>query len=53
MGKVNKSGLSLVSLGTRWGEQKALELLRDAGYADVAVREIEEDIFNNYYVARC
>lgn len=39
-------------LGTMWGEQKALELLREAGFTEVAVYQIEGDIFNNYYVAR-
>jgi SAM-dependent methyltransferase len=39
-------------LGTMWGEQKALELLSEAGFTNVAVREIEGDIFNNYYIAR-
>jgi 2-polyprenyl-3-methyl-5-hydroxy-6-metoxy-1,4-benzoquinol methylase len=39
-------------LGTVWGEQKALELLRAAGFGEVAVERIESDVFNNYYVAR-
>ncbi len=39
-------------LGTMWGEQKALELLSEAGFTDVVVREIEGDIFNSYYIAR-
>jgi hypothetical protein len=39
-------------LGTMWGEQKALELLRETGFTEVAVYQIEGDIFNNYYVAR-
>ena len=28
-------------LGAMWGEQKALELLAEAGFADVAVRQVE------------
>jgi ubiquinone/menaquinone biosynthesis C-methylase UbiE len=39
-------------LGTMWGEQKALDLLRRAGFTDVVVQQIEGDIFNNYYIAR-
>jgi predicted TPR repeat methyltransferase len=38
-------------LGTAWGEQKAQELLAEAGFDQVAVRQVEGDIFNNYYVA--
>ncbi len=39
-------------LGTMWGEQKALELLAAAGFADVEVKHVEGDILNSYYVAR-
>jgi SAM-dependent methyltransferase len=39
-------------LGTVWGEQKALEMLREAGFVDVSIERIEDDPFNNYYVAR-
>ena len=35
-----------------WGEQKALEFLKSAGFANVEVRTLEHDIQNNYYVAR-
>lgn len=35
-------------LGTMWGEQKALELLGEAGFEEVAVHQIDGDIFNNY-----
>ena len=38
-------------LGTAWGEQKAQELLAEAGFDHVEVRQVEGDIFNNYYVA--
>jgi SAM-dependent methyltransferase len=38
-------------LGTAWGEQKAKELLAEAGFDQVEVRRVEGDIFNNYYVA--
>ena len=39
-------------LGTVWGEQKARELLAEAGFAAVAVHTLPGDIANNYYVAR-
>jgi SAM-dependent methyltransferase len=39
-------------LGTMWGEEKARELLAEAGFARVDVREIEGDIQNLYYLAR-
>lgn len=39
-------------LGTMWGEEKALEMLDEAGFGDVEVRRLEGDIQNNYYVAR-
>lgn len=38
-------------LGTVWGEQTALQMLREAGFADVSIERIEDDPFNNYYVA--
>ena len=39
-------------LGTMWGEQKARELLAEAGFGRVDATEIEGDIQNLYYVAR-
>lgn len=39
-------------LGTMWGEQKARELLAEAGFGRVDTREIEGDIQNLYYRAR-
>jgi SAM-dependent methyltransferase len=44
-------GLGGEGLGTAWGEQKALELLEEAGFERVDVKKIDGDIFNNYYVA--
>ena len=37
-----------MGLGAMWGEQRALELLRAAGFARVEVRTLEDDIMNNY-----
>ena len=39
-------------LGTMWGEQKAKELLAEAGFRRVSVKRVEGDILNNYYIAR-
>ena len=38
-------------LGAMWGEQKALEMLAEAGFTHVDVKRIEDDPFNSYYVA--
>ncbi|MDX2032922.1 MAG: class I SAM-dependent methyltransferase [Blastocatellia bacterium] len=39
-------------LGAAWGEEKALELLAEAGFSGVEVRQLEHDITNNYYIAK-
>jgi len=39
-------------LGTMWGEQKARERLAEAGFARVDVKQVEGDLFNNFYIAR-
>ena len=39
-------------LGTVWGEQKALEMLSEAGFNQVDVEAIEGDLFNSYFIAR-
>lgn len=39
-------------LGTMWGEQKARELLAEAGFSSVEVHQLEHDPFNSYYVVR-
>jgi len=38
-------------LGTVWGRQKALQMLGEAGFRDVTVKQVEGDILNNYYIA--
>jgi SAM-dependent methyltransferase len=37
-------------LGTMWGEEKACEMLKQAGFENVSVRKLEHDIQNSYYV---
>jgi 2-polyprenyl-3-methyl-5-hydroxy-6-metoxy-1,4-benzoquinol methylase len=38
-------------LGAAWGEEKALELLDEAGFSQVEVNRLPHDIINNYYIA--
>jgi ubiquinone/menaquinone biosynthesis C-methylase UbiE len=38
-------------LGAMWGEEKALEMLSEAGFGKVAVYHLAHDIQNQYYVA--
>jgi SAM-dependent methyltransferase len=45
-------GLDGDGLGTVWGRQLATSMLADAGFGEVAVREIESDPINFYYIAR-
>ncbi len=37
-------------LGTMWGEEKAREMLREAGFAKVEVKQLPHDLANSYYV---
>lgn len=39
-------------LGTVWGVQTAERMLRDAGFSEVVVHDVEADPFNAYFVAR-
>ena len=39
-------------LGTMWGEQKADEMFRAAGFTSVETKHVPEDIMNVYYVCR-
>lgn len=39
-------------LGTVWGEQVALRMMGEAGFAKIDVARVEGDIMNNYYIAR-
>jgi SAM-dependent methyltransferase len=41
-----------VGLGTAWGEQLAVSMLRDAGFGEVEVHRLPHDIVNLYYVCR-
>ena len=39
-------------LGTVWGEQKAKELLSEAGFKQIDIEHVEGDILNSYYICR-
>lgn len=39
-------------LGTMWGEEKACEMLKQAGFENVSVHQLEHDFQNSYYVVR-
>jgi 2-polyprenyl-3-methyl-5-hydroxy-6-metoxy-1,4-benzoquinol methylase len=39
-------------LGTMWGEEKALEMLEEAGFKEVEVKQLPHDFQNSYYIAK-
>ena len=39
-------------LGAMWGAEKALEMLADAGFESVEVKQLPHDFMNNFYVSR-
>ncbi|MDD3815623.1 MAG: methyltransferase type 12, partial [Desulfocapsaceae bacterium] len=39
-------------LGMMWGREKAEALLREAGFADVEIVEMEYDLFNIHYLCK-
>jgi ubiquinone/menaquinone biosynthesis C-methylase UbiE len=41
-----------MGLGTMWGEQKAEEMLREAGFRSIDTAYVEDDIVNTYYICR-
>jgi len=40
-------------LGAMWGKEKATEMLHDAGFSKVEVKQLPHDPINYFYVARC
>jgi 2-polyprenyl-3-methyl-5-hydroxy-6-metoxy-1,4-benzoquinol methylase len=40
-----------MGLGAMWGEQRARQMLAQAGFTSVEIKRVDGDIFNNYYVA--
>lgn len=39
-------------LGTAWGEELAIDMLKEAGFKQIEVRQYEHDIMNNFYIAK-
>jgi cyclopropane fatty-acyl-phospholipid synthase-like methyltransferase len=39
-------------MGTMWGEEKAREMLAEAGFRNVKTRKLDHDIANTYYIVR-
>ncbi|MCW8963745.1 MAG: class I SAM-dependent methyltransferase [Gammaproteobacteria bacterium] len=37
-------------LGTMWGEELAVEMLRQAGFEDISIHQLEHDFQNNFYL---
>jgi 2-polyprenyl-3-methyl-5-hydroxy-6-metoxy-1,4-benzoquinol methylase len=40
-----------MGLGTMWGEQKAREMLTDAGFTSIETAHVDGDILNTYIIA--
>jgi SAM-dependent methyltransferase len=40
-----------MGLGAMWGEQKALQMLSDAGFTSVDIEHVDGDIVNTYFIA--
>lgn len=40
------------ALGTVWGVQLAESMVREAGFSEISVKELDDDPFNAYFVAR-
>ncbi|MGD9564212.1 MAG: class I SAM-dependent methyltransferase [Pyrinomonadaceae bacterium] len=38
-------------LGAMWGEEKCVEMLKEAGFANVSLHRLDHDFINTYYVA--
>ena len=41
-----------MGLGAMWGEEKAREMLRDAGFGEVEVKQLPHDFQNSFYIVR-
>ena len=39
-------------LGAMWGKELACQMMRDAGFSQVEVKNLEHDFINNYYIIR-
>jgi 2-polyprenyl-3-methyl-5-hydroxy-6-metoxy-1,4-benzoquinol methylase len=41
-----------MGLGAMWGKEKALQMLADAGFQQVEIRQLSHDFQNDYYIIR-
>lgn len=41
-----------LGLGTMWGREKALELLKEAGFSSIEIKQLPHDVMNDYYIVR-
>lgn len=41
-----------MGLGTMWGREKALEMLDEAGFKNIEIKNFEHDFQNDYYIIR-
>ena len=41
-----------MGLGAVWGEEKALEMLKDAGFSRVTIQQLDHDFLNNFYIVK-
>jgi 2-polyprenyl-3-methyl-5-hydroxy-6-metoxy-1,4-benzoquinol methylase len=41
-----------MGLGTMWGQEKALQMLADAGFTSVEIKRLEHDLQNDYYLVK-
>ena len=39
-------------LGAMWGKEMALEMLKDAGFQNTKVEQLDHDIINYYYISQ-
>jgi hypothetical protein len=40
------------SLGAMWGEERDIEMLKNAGFTNVGVKTLSHDFQNYYYIAK-
>jgi hypothetical protein len=41
-----------MGLGAMWGEAKTLEMLADAGFTSVEIKQLAHDFQNNFYIVK-
>lgn len=41
-----------MGLGAMWGEEKTLEMLKEAGFTSVEIKQLDHDFQNNFYIIK-